>query len=216
MSNIPVASSSPPLKYLLVLDFEATCGDAVSHNEIIEFPTLVYNIKDDKVDATFHEYVRPVDHPTLTPFCTELTGITQEVVDKADTFPHVWKRFQDFMKSSGLLDDPDSQVFLTCGKWDLATMLPKQLLLIQDEHGLDAAGKLVAPYRKYINIKEEFRKHYKLSHQLGMAGMLKRLKLDLEGRHHSGIDDCRNILRIVQIMLKDGWKPQIWKPPIIQ
>lgn len=69
--------SSNPLKHLLVLDFEATCGDSVSCNEIIEFPTLVYDLKEDKVQATFHEYVRPVIHPTLTAFCTDLTGITQ-------------------------------------------------------------------------------------------------------------------------------------------
>ncbi|KAI0788565.1 exonuclease RNase T and DNA polymerase III [Abortiporus biennis] len=199
---------SPSLKYLLILDFEATCGDAVSHNEIIEFPTLIYNIQEDKVEATFHEYVRPVDHPTLTPFCTELTGITQ-AIDKADTFPDVWKRFQEFMKSNGLLDNPESHIFLACGKWDLETMLPNQLRLIQDEHGLDASGKLVAPYNNYINVKEAFRRHLNYRHQLGMALMLKKLKLELEGRQHSGIDDCRNILRIVQALLKDGWKSEV-------
>ena len=69
---------SGPLRYLLILDFEATCGDAVEgQNEIIEFPTLVYDLKEDTVLSTFHEYVRPVIHPTLTPFCIDLTGITQ-------------------------------------------------------------------------------------------------------------------------------------------
>ena len=69
---------SDSLRYLLILDFEATCGDAVEgQNEIIEFPTLVYDLKEDKVLSTFHEYVRPVLHPTLTPFCINLTGITQ-------------------------------------------------------------------------------------------------------------------------------------------
>jgi len=28
----------------------------------------------------FHEYVRPVGHPILTEFCTQLTGITQQMV----------------------------------------------------------------------------------------------------------------------------------------
>lgn len=71
-------SMSDSLRYLLILDFEATCGDAVEgQNEIIEFPTLVYDFKEDKVLSTFHEYVRPVLHPTLTPFCIDLTGITQ-------------------------------------------------------------------------------------------------------------------------------------------
>lgn len=90
----PKASS---LKYLLVLDFEATCGDGTKSQEIIEFPTLLYNFHEgksnspecdsslysfslpytDKVEATFHEYVRPTVDPRLTSFCTGLTGITQ-------------------------------------------------------------------------------------------------------------------------------------------
>jgi inhibitor of KinA sporulation pathway (predicted exonuclease) len=39
----------------------------------------------------------------------------------------------------------------------------------------------------------------------GMLDMLNRLNLELEGRHHSGIDDCKNISRVVQRMLEDGW-----------
>jgi len=34
--------------------------------------------------------------------------------------------------------------------------------------------------------------------RMGMAGMLSSLGLTLEGRHHSGIDDCRNIARIAK------------------
>ena len=34
------------LKYLLVLDFEATCGDGIRPMEIIEFPTLLYNVNE--------------------------------------------------------------------------------------------------------------------------------------------------------------------------
>lgn len=68
----------PKPKYLLVLDFEATCGDTAQPvQEIIEFPTLLYNFQQDKVEATFHEYVRPIEQPTLTTFCTNLTGIEQ-------------------------------------------------------------------------------------------------------------------------------------------
>jgi len=34
-----------------------------------------------QVVAEFQTYVKPVIHPQLTPFCTELTGITQDKVD---------------------------------------------------------------------------------------------------------------------------------------
>ena len=38
----------------------------------------------------------------------------------------------------------------------------------------------------------------------GMAGMLRALDLELVGRHHSGIDDARNIARIVITLLAKG------------
>lgn len=66
--------------YLLVLDFEATCneGSKLKPQEIIEFPCALINTKKSfDVVSIFHEYVRPVHHPKLTTFCTELTGITQ-------------------------------------------------------------------------------------------------------------------------------------------
>jgi ERI1 exoribonuclease 3 len=75
----PKPAVQKQLEYFLILDFEATCGDSVQHGqrEIIEFPTLLYDLKKKEVLAQFHEYVKPVRHPALTDFCTELTGIKQ-------------------------------------------------------------------------------------------------------------------------------------------
>lgn len=35
--------------------------------------------------------------------------------------------------------------------------------------------------------------------------MLELLGLELEGRHHSGIDDAKNLTRIVQKLLEQGY-----------
>ena len=68
-------------EYLLVLDFEATCGNQGSEpkpQEIIEFPCALLSTKKNfEVVSIFHKYVRPIHNPILTTFCTELTGITQ-------------------------------------------------------------------------------------------------------------------------------------------
>ena len=37
-----------------------------------------------------------------------------------------------------------------------------------------------------------------------MTDMLEKLNIELVGTHHSGIDDSRNIARIVQKLAKDG------------
>lgn len=44
---------------------------------------------------------------------------------------------------------------------------------------------------------------------VGMAGMLKAMKTDLEGRHHSGIDDCKNIAKIVERLRSENWSPLV-------
>jgi DNA polymerase III epsilon subunit-like protein len=88
----------PSNAYFLVVDFECTCEEdspADHPYEIIEFPVIV--VHKGKEIGTFHEFVRPTHNTTLSSFCTKLTGITQDTVDKADTFDIVFARFQQFL-----------------------------------------------------------------------------------------------------------------------
>lgn len=62
------------------------------------------------------------------------------------------------------------------------------------------------PMDRWINIKTSFARQYQLKKAKGMAGMLNYAKMELEGKHHSGIDDCRNISRIVTKMREEKWK----------
>ena len=59
---------------------------------------------------------------------------------------------------------------------------------------------------RLISIEVPFQHHYGSSAD-EIDEMLKELEMDLVGRHHSGIDDCGNILRIVKRMMDDGWDP---------
>lgn len=61
-----------------------------------------------------------------------------------------------------------------------------------------------AEYTKWINIKRSFEACYK-EKAYGMTSMLDSLQLPLVGRHHSGIDDCTNIVSIAKAMLEDGF-----------
>lgn len=227
------------LRYLLVLDFEATCGERgfpQDQVEIIEFPTIAYDLHEKKEVGRFHEYVRPVIQPRLTEFCTRLTGITQvscriprshilyyfkllihlsheqETVDNAEPFPPVWVRFKNFLKEQNLLEKPSTYAFITCGAWDLHTMLPRQLshVISTNPSAKSDEGLLATHFQdRVINIKTAFQKKYGYKNAKGMAKMLGALKMNLVGRHHSGIDDCGNILRMVERMVEDGWVPEV-------
>jgi len=73
------ASAVQPYRYLIVLDFEATCDDVeqLQDQEIIEFPSVLVDTSTGTVVDEFQTYVRPIKNPKLRPFCTKLTGITQ-------------------------------------------------------------------------------------------------------------------------------------------
>lgn len=185
--------------YLLVLDFEAQCvnGMKLEVQEIIEFPVIVIDVKNKSItDLIFHTYIKPVNYPQLFPFCKELTGITQEQVDSGLLLEDALRQLDTFLQKKNILDKKFT--FITCGDWDLRTCLRRE-----------ATYKKIN-YKEYlkswINIKKVFKDFTKTEIKAGMVGMLKYLSLDLEGRHHSGIDDSKNIAKIVLHFLNNGVK----------
>ncbi|RNF13958.1 phosphotransferase [Trypanosoma conorhini] len=200
----------PPPRFdaYVVLDFEATCerGRRLLEPEIIEFPMVLIDAHSHRVQAEFQRHVRPLVNSALSEFCTELTGITQSVVDRAETFPCVWDAALEFLRGGGCGEAPPlrSYLFVTCGDWDLKTMLPSQLLT-----AAKTGAALVAPpsFRRWCNLKE-FMRGTGLTTARGirdMPDMLAAVGLPLLGRHHSGIDDCRNIASVLRELLGRGY-----------
>jgi inhibitor of KinA sporulation pathway (predicted exonuclease) len=183
--------------YICVLDFEAQCVEdqKLECQEIIEFPIIIVDVKSQKViDEYFHHYLKPVIHTTLFDFCKELTGITQEQVDNGKLLQDVLNELDLFLKR--VLTDK-SFIFVTCGDWDL-----KQCLRTEAAYkNIEYPDYL----NKWINVKKIF-SELKGINKCGMAGMLYELGLTLEGRHHSGIDDTRNIAKIVITLLQNNLK----------
>ncbi|GAB1864589.1 Prion protein-interacting protein [Camponotus japonicus] len=187
-------------EYLLVMDFEATCDKQVTlqPQEIIELPCIALSTSDWKLKDTFHAYIRPRVYPKLTPFCTELTGIMQEMVDDQPCFADVFSKFREWLIEGGYFDRSDKSSFITCGNWDLKTMLPNQCNLDN------------------ITLPDEFKQWIELKHTFcdstgyyprSLKDMLVRLDLPLQGRLHSGIDDVKNMVSIIQV-LKERYNTQ--------
>ena len=213
--------------FFVVLDFEATCDDEgrvpKSKQEVIEFPAVLLDGKTLEPVDELQVYVKPKIVPHITKFCTELTGITQETIDtRGVAFEDALQQHVLWMMSHGLDvsqgdhrgkaarrdtdedgDDDErcdkSFLIVTCGDWDLLQMLPRQLSHLE--------GKVRAPrcYKRWLNVKNLYNSLWKAGKRpgkgRGMAEMLRDSGLELKGRHHSGIDDCRNIGRLLQKML---------------
>lgn len=207
--------------YICVLDFEATCDENMKalnmDHEIIEFPSVLLKYKNNKIEriGEIQMFCKPKNNPTLTNFCKELTGITQDKIDNGILFPEALCKHLNWLQLS--IPDFDKVyldervIILTCGRWDLESMIPKEYknwnLNKNEIHDI---------YRKFVNIKEEYKYFYKKPNVYGMKFMLNDLNISLDGKHHSGIDDCRNIAKIVERMANDGYDLHLFKPIVAQ
>ena len=102
---------------------------------IIEFPVLLVNASTGEVEDTFHTYVKPDVHPKISQFCTELTGITREMVRQGIPLAQTLVAHPAWLDSHNLIPawlpkikhEQRNFLYLTCGDWDLKTCLPDQL-----------------------------------------------------------------------------------------
>lgn len=169
----------PP--YLLVIDLEATCDETPTiprhEREIIEIGAVLVRTQDLVIDSEFQTFVRPIVHPKLTPFCTQLTTIAQGDVDHAPTFPDAIAALTRFIAGRDAL-------FCSWGEYD------------RNQFELDAARHRTAlPFReRHLNLKWMFRGK-------GVGDAFRRLGLAFEGTQHRGIDDARNIARLLPWIL---------------
>lgn len=170
---------------LIICDLEATCWEDKPYRdemEIIEIGAV--RLVDGVVTDEFQRFIRPSLHPLLTEFCKKLTSICQEEVDSAMLFPEVYRTFLDWI-------GPQPFVFSSWGKYDL-----RQLQLDVTRTGLEWHQ----PLERHLNLKHLFAQWRQVK-PCGMERALQLAGLPLEGTHHRGIDDARNIARLTQLML---------------
>jgi inhibitor of KinA sporulation pathway (predicted exonuclease) len=177
---MPEPMSEPTFAHYLVIDFEATCcdrGTVPRHEmEIIEFGVVMTDDDFRAVDE-FQSFVKPVRHPVLTPFCTELTSIRQQDVDGAPTFPECIDAFKAWLSRY------HDYAFCSWGDYDR-----NQLQQDCDFHRI--ANPISAPHR---NVKRLFSERQGLKKKYGLAEAITRSGQSFSGTHHRGIDDARNI-----------------------
>lgn len=171
--------------YILVVDLEATCCDRQSirrqEMEIIEIGAVMVDSQSLEPVDEFQTFVRPVRNPRLTPFCTQLTSITQTMVDTAPGLPEALSAFKNWL--SGY----PGYLFTSWGDYD-------KNQFTQDCRYHQQPWPFAGPH---LNIKVQFSKAQNLRKRHGMAGALRIAGLDLSGTHHRGIDDARNMVRLL-------------------
>lgn len=192
--------------YFIVIDFEATCEEKNPSgypHEIIEFPAVLVSTSLKQIVDIFHSYVRPVINPTLSEFCKTLTGIDQRVVDQSDPFPAVNGRFIQWLKDRQI-GTKHSFILITDGPFDMG-----RFLYLQTKQ-----SKIPYPFyyaTSWSNLRKTFSNFYRMTQKKGsnepklpsLQCMLESLDLEFEGSPHSGLDDSKNIARILIRLIED-------------
>ena len=165
--------------HFVILDLEATCwqGNAMDRRtEIIELAAFRLNGYGEWMDH-FQSFVRPVDHPRLSAYCTELTTITQVQVNKAKTFPQVFQVFQDWFEQ-----EDSTQLLCTWGAMDIDIIKAEC-----HRHRYDASF-----LPKVIDLKAQYARFNRLPKEVGLQKALEYNEIDFEGTPHRAVDDAYN------------------------
>ncbi|KAL4439498.1 hypothetical protein ABPG77_008827 [Micractinium sp. CCAP 211/92] len=190
--------------YLLVLDIEATCDRdkavQLQPQEIIELSCVIVDTAAcTLLPGGWQRYVRPDQHPVLTDFCTQLTGITQSKVDAGVPLKTALNQLDGWLREQGLLGQGRSFSPLIWRDWDLKVMMASECKQVKREWRNIEQPKYL---RRWIDLSAVWFKHS--SRRGNLRGSVEAAGLAWEGRPHSAIDDARNTARLAVKLMQGG------------
>lgn len=178
-----------PDKKLLIIDFEATCWedgrtvtDDGQEQEIIEIGYALANLSTETIEHNGSIFIINAKS-NVSDYCTNLTGITQEQLLEYG-YQDLHAGFEALQKEIGSLR---RYPWASWGSWD------------EEQYRKYYSTNLQKPplSRYYLNLKVQFfLSHRALKKMPGMATALDFIQTPLEGRHHSGADDAKNLAKI--------------------
>lgn len=232
-AQIEAARVKQPYDAFLVLDVEATCLQGAGFdwpNEIIEWPVCLLRWKDKsskgiasqlEIVDEFRSFVKPTWRPQLSEFCTELTGITQAQVNFAPTFPKVLKMFTKFLAQHGLVDPKNGRTlqricWCSDGPFDIRDFVVKQCFISKIPMPIWLKGD-VLDVRRLVSVwvatHDPFdglqaRTRLAAAHHFRSLNIPQQLRVlglgQFQGRQHCGMDDTRNIARVLIELARRG------------
>lgn len=175
---------------VLVVDVESTCWEPPEVqpkneiSEVIEIGIAVVNTKELKIVENDSIIIRP-QRSKVSKFCTKLTTLTQEYVDQGTTFQAAMEILRKNYKAN-------DRVFMSWGDYD-------RKMFERNCRDYD----IKYPFGpRHTNLRNTFALLHGLPRELGMDDALQHLGMKLDGTHHRGIDDARNIGNILIHTLK--------------
>jgi len=175
------------LDHILVVDIEATCWEGATpggqSNDIIEIGICPLEVATRERLERRSILVRP-ERSTISPFCTQLTTLTQEQVDAGISLKQACTILEKEYAAT-------QRIWASYGDYDRKQF--ERQCREQNVH---------YPFgTTHLNVKTLFALMRGLPHEIGMASALEMMERKLEGTHHRGHDDAWNIAGILADVL---------------
>ncbi|KAJ3010618.1 hypothetical protein HKX48_007308 [Thoreauomyces humboldtii] len=195
-----------PFDFIIACDLEATCDEnhadpenikvPRSKGEIIELSYAVVSVPERRIVHQRQNYVRPVE-TIVTPFCTQLTGISPETVENAGSLRDAVEDLLSFIQTN-----PQSTFcFIGHTEWDFRYQLPRECA----EKGIS----LPPLFNVFFDVCKEVQRMQSLSsgNPGGRTGgsllsLCKSMGIKHEGRIHSGLDDAVTVANLSVVLLQ--------------
>ncbi|OOQ59110.1 3'-5' exonuclease [Mucilaginibacter pedocola] len=178
------------LDKIAIVDVEATCWEGAApegmESDIIEIGICLLDVNTGEITDNRGILIKP-ERSTISEFCTSLTTITPEMVAAEGVS---YKEGCAILKKQYLTQ---SRAWASFGGYDAK----------QFQRQSTAAGVGYPFSPSHINVKTLFALKKKLPFEQGMAGALDILNIPLEGTHHRGVDDAKNIAKILWWILNN-------------
>jgi inhibitor of KinA sporulation pathway (predicted exonuclease) len=184
----PRASSRPDFDWRtwLVLDLEATCwpdrpppGERI---EVIEIGVCAYHLDSRVIEPPVSILVRP-DVSRVSAFCTELTSLTQEMVDAGVPFAAACHS----LRALG----SERCVWASWGQFDRTLLL----------HECALRGLPYPMADRHVNLKKLFAREMNKRQRAGLGEALALAGIEPAGRAHRGVDDAHNTARLLDALV---------------
>ncbi|AOA04517.1 MULTISPECIES: exonuclease domain-containing protein [Pseudomonas] len=179
------------MPHWLVIDLEATTDDGgwpLEEMEVIEIGASVVTRAGREVDH-FQRFIRPQRRPLLTPFCRQLTRITQANIDTGAPMAQVWEQFERWLGQHL----PKLEGWASWGEYDR-----KQLEQEWRQQHLHSALQQLP----HMNLKQQFARARQLKQPLGLNSALQLAGMQFSGQQHRALEDARNTARLLPLVLK--------------
>lgn len=177
------------MRHWLVIDLEATTdlgGWPTEEMEIIEIGAVIVDEQGREL-SSFQSFVQPTRRPQLTAFCRELTHIRQDDVDDAPTLGQLQPGLDTWLQPHL----PHLQGWLSWGDYDR-----QQFEIEWRRQGLDSCLVRLP----HFNLKKLFHRQFRSlagPKRVGLNRALELCGLEFLGTQHRGLDDARNIARLL-------------------